>query len=132
MEELQIFNNEEFGTIRTAEINGKPYFVASDVATALGYANPRKAVIDHCKGVTKRDTPTSGGKQELSYINEGDVYRLIMRSKLPSAEKFESWVVDEVIHQKEWWVHSKPREYDPRADCSECTYRSTEHYFAER
>lgn len=97
MNELQIFNNEEFGTIRTAEINGKPYFVASDVATALGYANPRKAVIDHCKGVTKRDTPTSGGKQELSYINEGDVYRLIMRSKLPSAEKFESWVVDEVI-----------------------------------
>lgn len=57
MEELQIFNNEEFGTIRTAEINGKPYFVASDVATALGYANPRKAVIDHCKGVTKRDNP---------------------------------------------------------------------------
>ena len=49
------------------------------------------------QGVTKRDTPTSGGKQELSYINEGDVYRLIMRSKLPSAEKFESWVVDEVI-----------------------------------
>ena len=97
MNELQIFNNEEFGTIRTAEINGKPYFVASDVATALGYANPRKAVIDHCKGVTKRDTPTSGGKQELSYINEGDVYRLIVRSKLPSAEKFESWVVDEVI-----------------------------------
>nr|DAM32817.1 MAG TPA: repressor domain protein [Bacteriophage sp.] len=97
MEELQIFNNEEFGEIRTAEINGKPYFVASDVATALGYANPRKAVIDHCKGVTKRDTPTSGGKQELSYINEGDVYRLIMRSKLPSAEKFESWVVNEVI-----------------------------------
>lgn len=97
MNELQIFNNEEFGTIRTAEINGKPYFVASDVATALGYANPRKAVIDHCKGVTKRDTHTSGGKQELSYINEGDVYRLIMRSKLPSAEKFESWVVDEVI-----------------------------------
>lgn len=49
MNELQIFNNEEFGEIRTAEINGKPYFVASDVATALGYVNPRKAVIDHCK-----------------------------------------------------------------------------------
>lgn len=97
MNELQIFSSDEFGQIRTAEINGKPYFVASDVATALGYTNPRKAVIDHCKGVTKRDTPTSGGTQELSYINEGDVYRLIMRSKLPAAEKFESWVMDEVI-----------------------------------
>lgn len=97
MSELQIFSSEEFGQIRTAEINGKPYFVASDVATALGYTNPRKAVIDHCKGVTKRDTPTSGGTQELSYINEGDVYRLIMRSKLPAAEKFESWVMDEAI-----------------------------------
>jgi anti-repressor protein len=95
--ELQIFNNEEFGEIRTAEINGKPYFVASDVATALGYVNPRKAIIDHCKGVTKRDTPTSGGIQELSYINEGDVYRLIIRSKLPAAEKFESWVMEEVL-----------------------------------
>lgn len=97
MNELQIFNNEEFGEIRTAEINGKPYFVASDVATALGYVNPRKAIIDHCKGVTKRDTPTSGGIQELSYINEGDVYRLIIRSKLPAAEKFESWVMEEVL-----------------------------------
>ena len=97
MNELQIFSSDEFGQIRTAEINGKPYFVASDVATALGYANPRKAIIDHCKGVTKRDTPTSGGTQELSYINEGDVYRLIMRSKLPAAEKFESWVMDEVL-----------------------------------
>ena len=97
MNELQIFNNEEFGEIKTAEINGKPYFVASDVATALGYVNPRKAIIDHCKGVTKRDTPTSGGIQELSYINEGDVYRLIIRSKLPAAEKFESWVMEEVL-----------------------------------
>ena len=59
MNELQIFNSEEFGEIRTIEIDGKPYFVATDVATALGYVNPRKAVNDHCKGVTKRDTPTS-------------------------------------------------------------------------
>jgi prophage antirepressor-like protein len=68
-----------------------------DVATALGYVNPRKAVNDHCKGVTKRDTPTSSGVQSMSYINEGDLYRLIMKSKLPSAEKFESWVMDEVL-----------------------------------
>ena len=97
MNELQIFNNPEFGEIRTIEIEGKPYFVASDVAAALGYANPRKAVSDHCKGVTKRDTPTSSGVQSMSYIGEGELYRLIMKSKLPSAEKFESWVMDEVL-----------------------------------
>ena len=97
MNELQIFNSEEFGNIRTTEINGQPYFVASDVAKALGYSNPRKAIADHCKGVTKRDTPTSSGTQSISYINEGDMYRLIMKSKLPSAEKFESWVMDEVL-----------------------------------
>jgi prophage antirepressor-like protein len=97
MNELQIFNSEEFGNIRTAEIDGKPYFVGTDVAKALGYNNPRDAVSRHCKGVVKRDTPTSSGIQSMSYINEGDLYRLIMKSKLPSAEKFESWVMDEVL-----------------------------------
>ena len=97
MNSLQIFNSEEFGEIRTIEIDGKPYFVGTDVAKALGYSNPRKAILDHCKGVTKRDTPTSSGIQSMSYINEGDLYRLIMKSKLPSAEKFESWVMDEVL-----------------------------------
>lgn len=97
MNELQIFNSGEFGKIRTIEIDGKPYFVGTDVAKALGYSNPRKAILDHCKGVTKRDTPTSSGIQSMSYINEGDLYRLIMKSKLPSAEKFESWVMDEVL-----------------------------------
>ena len=97
MNELQIFNNPEFGDIRIIEIDGKPYFAGTDVAKALGYSNPRKAILDHCKGVTKRDTPTSSGVQSMSYINEGDLYRLIMKSKLPSAEKFESWVMDEVL-----------------------------------
>ena len=97
MNSLQIFNSEEFGEIRTIEIDGKPYFLGTDVAKALGYSNPRKAILDHCKGVTKRDTPTSSGVQSMSYINEGDLYRLIMKSKLPSAEKFESWVMDEVL-----------------------------------
>lgn len=97
MNELQIFNSGEFGDIRTAEIDGKPYFVGTDVAKALGYNNPRDAVSRHCKGVVKRDTPTSSGIQSMSYINEGDLYRLIMKSKLPSAEKFESWVMDEVL-----------------------------------
>lgn len=97
MNSLQIFNSEEFGEIRTIEIDGKPYFVGTDVAKALGYNNPRDAVSRHCKGVVKHDTPTSSGIQLMSYINEGDLYRLIMKSKLPSAEKFEAWVFDEVL-----------------------------------
>lgn len=97
MDNLRIFISNEFGEIRTIEIDGKPYFVAHDVASALGYVNPRKAISDHCRGVTKRDTQTTSGIQSMSYIGEGDLYRLIMKSKLPSAERFESWVVDEVI-----------------------------------
>ena len=97
--ELQIFNSTQFGELRTAEIEGKIYYCGNDVARALGYANPRKALNDHCKGVTKRDTPTNGGVQPLSFIPEGDVYRLTARSKLPQAEKFESWVFDEVLPQ---------------------------------
>ena len=94
---IQIFENKNFGSIRTEEINSKIYFCGSDVAKALGYSNPRKAIIDHCKGVTKRDTPTNSGIQKMSFISEGDVYRLIASSKLPTAQKFESWVFDEVL-----------------------------------
>lgn len=94
---LKVFENKEFGNLRTASINNKIYFCASDVAKMLGYARPSKAIIDHCKGVLKWDTPTKGGIQSLSYIPEGDVYRLITHSKLPSAERFESWVFDEVL-----------------------------------
>lgn len=97
MNELKIFENEEFGSLRTMEIDGKIYFCGSDVAKMLGYARPSKAIIDHCKGVLKWDTPTKGGIQSLSYIPEGDVYRLITHSKLPSAEKFEMWVFDDVL-----------------------------------
>lgn len=97
MNELTIFSNEEFGEIRTIIINGKPYFCASDVAKSLGYSNTRDAVSRHCKGVEKHDIPTKSGNQIVSFISEGDVYRLIMKSKLPSAEKFESWVMDEVL-----------------------------------
>lgn len=79
------------------EIEGKPYFVANDVTKALGYSNSRDAVARHCKGVVKRDTPTTSGIQSMSYIPEGDLYRLITHSKLPSAERFESWVFDEVL-----------------------------------
>lgn len=97
MNELQIFQNPEFGEIRTIEENGKVLFCGLDIAKALGYSNPRDAITRHCKGVVKRDTLTAGGTQQLSFIPEGDVYRLITHSKLPSAEWFESWIFDEVI-----------------------------------
>lgn len=96
---LMIFENGEFGKIRTLEVAGKPYFVAKDIATALGYTNPNKAVRDHCKGVNETFLPSKGGNQKTKIIPEGDMYRLIIHSKLPNAEKFESWVFDEVLPQ---------------------------------
>lgn len=100
MNELQIFNNEEFGSVRTIEIDGKPYFVANDVARALGYTNPSKATNDHCKNaVMRRGNDSLGREQEFKFIPEGDIYRLIIRSQLPSAERFERWVFDEVLPQ---------------------------------
>ena len=95
--EIQIFKNEEFGQVRVFTLNGKEYFVGSDIAKSLGYAIPSKAINTHCKGVSKMEVPTNGGKQEMLIITEGDVYRLITHSKLPSAEKFETWVFDEVL-----------------------------------
>lgn len=83
--------------MRTIEEGGKVMFVASDVAKMLGYSRPADAVSAHCKGSVKRRLPTNGGMQDLKVIPEGDVYRLITHSKLPSAEKFESWVFDEVL-----------------------------------
>ena len=97
MNELQIFQNEEFGEIRTIEEDGKALFCASDVAKALGYARPNDAVTAHCRATVKHSTPISGKMQEINFIPEGDVYRLITHSKLQSAEKFESWVFDEVL-----------------------------------
>lgn len=97
MNELQIFSSPEFGELRTIEEGDKIYFVASDVAKALGYKRPADAVTTHCKGSVKRRLPTNGGTQEMKVIPEGDLYRLIVHSELPSAEKFESWVFDEVL-----------------------------------
>lgn len=97
MNELTIFKNEDFGEVRIIEIDGKPYFVANDVANALGYASPKDAVSRHCKGALNHRHLTNGGEQEMKIIPEGDVYRLIIRSSLPGAEKFECWVFDEVI-----------------------------------
>ena len=91
---MEIFKNEEFGSVRIIEEDGKYLFCASDVAKALGYSNVHSALQRHCNGVVKRDTVTSTrGVQTLTYIPEGDVYRLIVHSKLPSAERFERWEI---------------------------------------
>lgn len=99
MNDIRLFSNEVFGNVRAIVINNEVWFVGKDVAEALGYTNSNKALNDHCKpeGVTKRYTLTSGGKQEIKYINQRNVIRLIMRSKLPQAEEFQDWVEDEII-----------------------------------
>lgn len=94
---VKTFVNEEFGSVRTIEENGKILFCGSDVAKALGYRRPKDAITAHCKGAVKRRLLTNGGAQEMKMISEGDVYRLISHSRLPSAEKFESWIFDDVL-----------------------------------
>lgn len=100
MNELMLFNNDEFGEIRGVEIEGKPYVVANDVLKALGYAEGswRTTLSRKCKGVTKCNGLKVNGI-EINLIPEGDIYRLIFSSKLPSAQKFEEWVMDEVLPQ---------------------------------
>ena len=110
MEELtKIFNNRQFGVLEVVLIDGKEFFPATDVAKMLGYTNPEKAIRGHCKtpGCTIRSVGVETGTKadgtpaiqivQKKYINEGNLYRLITHSKLPAAEKFESWVFDEVI-----------------------------------
>jgi prophage antirepressor-like protein len=96
MNELQIFNNPRFGEIRWVTLDNKPYAVGKDVASALGYKNTNDAINRHCKGVVKHEGFKINGI-EVSLISEGDIYRLISKSELPEAEKFESWVFDEVL-----------------------------------
>ena len=99
--ELSIFSNEEFGSIRVVLKGSEPWFVANDVASALGYAVPKKAVIDHCKYAEifkgTDSVPLTDSPRGISIIPESDVYRLIMRSNLPNAERFQDWVVEEVL-----------------------------------
>ena len=107
MNEIQIFKNEQFGEIRTLEINGQIYFVGTDVAKALGYTNPRKAIKDHVyeedkiifnlNTVTFRYGIQKRGNPNVIIINESGVYSLIMSSKLPDAKKFKHWVTSEVL-----------------------------------
>ena len=93
------FTNPEFGSIRTLTINGEPWFAGKDVAAALGYTNPLKAVRDHVdeedKGVNDSFTP--GGKQKIVIINESGLYSLILSSKLEGAKRFKHWVTADVL-----------------------------------
>ena len=100
MSQMEIFKNPEFGSIRVIEENGKYLFSGTDVAAALGYSNPRDAIIRHCRYVVKRDAPhpqSPDRKISMTFIPEGDLYRLIVHSRLPGAERFEKWVFDEVL-----------------------------------
>lgn len=102
MNEMQIFNNEEFGEVRTVVIDGEPWFVGRDVANALGYSRERDAISNH---VDKDDavkhgvTDSMGREQQTTIINESGLYSLIFGSKLPSAKKFKRWVTSEVLPQ---------------------------------
>lgn len=89
--------NQKFGEVRVIVDGDNIWFCGSDVAKALGYAIPSKAVNTHCKGVSKMEAPTGGGNQTMLFIPEGDVYRLIIKSKLPEAEEFEHWLFDEML-----------------------------------
>lgn len=98
--DLKIFSNEKFGEVRTVLIDDKIYFVANDVAKSLGYSKPNNAINTHCRYALKQGIPHPQNKYkeiEVNIIPEGDVYRLIMKSKLESAQEFESWVMDEVL-----------------------------------
>ena len=97
---IKIFENEEFGSVRTFEEQGKVLFCGSDVAKALGYSKPNNAISAHCRCALKRGIPHPQSTEKtiiMTFIPEGDVYRLISHSRLPSAEKFESWIFDEVL-----------------------------------
>lgn len=101
MNQIQVFNNPEFGSIRTVEINNEPWFVGKDVAEVLGYSNPRKALADHVRdnhkmdGVTIRDS--MGREQNPIVIDEAGLWSLVMRSKTEKAEPFQEWVTAEVL-----------------------------------
>ena len=103
MNELMLFNNNEFGKIRVINISNEPWFVGKDIASILGYSDPSATISKKCKHKRKEMiSHCQNGKvvkTQTTLINEGDLYRLIIGSKLPSAQKFEEWVMDEVLPQ---------------------------------
>ena len=96
---IQVFENEEFGKVRTTEVNGEPFFVGKDVAEILGYANPNEAIADHVDEEDKLNSKTllSLGQRGGWLINESGLYSLILTSKLPKAKAFKRWVTSEVL-----------------------------------
>src|SRR5574344_1391654 len=124
--EIKIFENEEFGSVRTMKINGEPYFVGKDVATILGYAKPENAIANHVDTEDKTLTLIQGGcstgSQKTTVINESGLYSLILSSKLPNAKKFKRWVTSEILPSirktGRYSIQSKPDSYtieDPAA-----------------
>lgn len=99
MNDLRVFSDTEFGELGVLIIDGREFFPATQCAKLLGYKNPQETIRTRCKGVRKTLTPTDGGTQMTNYIPEGDLYRLIVGSRLPTAERFERWVFDEVLPQ---------------------------------
>lgn len=100
MNNIKVFNHTEFGELSVLIIDGKEYFPATECARILKYANPHKAINDHCRYLTKREVPHPQNPDKsivMNFIPEGDFYRLIVRSNLPAAERFERWVFDEVL-----------------------------------
>lgn len=100
MEKVQVFKNEEFGSVRTVERNGEPWFIGKDVASVLGYSNSRKALADHVDSEDKNTVTIRDGivgNTNLTIINESGLYSLILGSKLPSAKRFKHWVTSEVL-----------------------------------
>ena len=100
MNELKLFNNPDFGEIRALELDGQPWFIGSDVATALGYSNPRKALADHIDEADKNTVTIRDGIQgnpNKTVINESGLYSLVLSSKLPGAKQFKRWVTSEVL-----------------------------------
>ena len=101
MNELKIFNSPEFGQVRTLTIDGEPWFVGKDVATALGYAKPENAVANHVDPEDKTSTLIQGSgsnyKSKAMLINESGLYSLVLSSKLPTAKQFKRWVTSEVL-----------------------------------
>ncbi|MDE6182068.1 MAG: hypothetical protein K2F59_02530, partial [Eubacteriales bacterium] len=97
---IELFKNENFGEIRTIVENDEILFCGVDIAKSLGYSNPQKAIRDHCKRGTERNVhhPQNPEKTiEMKFIPESDVYRLIVKSKLPQAEEFEKWLFEEIL-----------------------------------
>lgn len=124
--EIKIFENEEFGSVRTMKINGEPWFVGKDVATILGYAKPENAIANHVDDEDKTTTLIQGTgsnyKSNAVIINESGLYSLILSSKLPNAKKFKRWVTSEVLpairKTGSYYIQSKPDSYtieDPAA-----------------